>query len=503
MVIKMKLILADDEHKIRSAIKKLIQWDTLGLTLAAECENGEELLQSIACLRPDIVLTDMRMPGLNGAALLRELNRQAPWVKIVVLSGFDDFELVHQALRSHTVDYLLKPVNSQELNETLYKAVQECRRASDISRQVRRQKMAEYLEASLSDPAFMPQEEQAFEQICVSVLGIYSEDGCPNYRCIADVQDRLTLLLDAQNITFPDKKKPGMLVLFFCNAAPEAVQEFWNRQEVLSVLHDTGHFLVGIGGAYKSWSNLCDSYREAVLALSCAEIGTTNRIFLYEHTLAQNQRPLAYEKVEYLLSAAAEKGDTVNFRIRLSELYGALARRQGTTVEQLSQSGERVLHLLEVLLSRTDTSNPFLKSLHDLKSQISGIIDPGTVCMFMTEFLDRAIPCSCLPHGEKRELADQIQAFLQEHYCEKLSLQDLEHHFFMTKGYLSKIFRQQFSIGIFDYIDHLRIARVKQLLAKGFSIREAAEQVGYYDESHLRRKFKKMSGADPCNYKSK
>lgn len=499
----MKLILADDEHKIRSAIKKLIQWDTLDLTLVGECENGEELLQSIASLRPDIVLTDMRMPGLNGAALLRELNRQAPWVKIVVLSGFDDFELVHEALRSHTVDYLLKPVNRQELNETLYKAVQECRKESDICRQIRRQKMAEYLEASLSDPAFTPKEEKGFEKICVSVLGIYSEDGCPDYRCIADVQDRLTLLLDPQNIAFPDKKKPGVLILFLYNAEPEAVQEFWNRQEVLSVLHDTGHFLVGIGSSYKSWSNLCDSYREAILALNSAEIGTTNRIFLYAHTLGKNQSPLEYEKVEYLLSAAAEKGDAVNFRVRLSELYGALARRRGTTVEQLSQSGERVLHLLEVLLSRTDTGNPFRKSLHDLKSQINGIIDPGTVCMLLTEFLDKAIPCSCLPRSEKRELADQIQNFLQEHYCEKLSLQDLESHFFMTKGYISKIFRQQFSIGIFDYLDHLRIARVKELLASGYSIREAAEQVGYYDESHLRRKFKKITGTDPCNYKLK
>ncbi|MDI4643947.1 response regulator transcription factor [Cohnella hashimotonis] len=119
------VLIVDDEPWSREIVKDLADWEGLGLTVAGEAEDGEEGLRRIGELGPDIVVTDMRMPGLSGTELLNELGARFPAAKIVVMSGYDDFAYLKQAIRSKAVDYLLKPLDPAELNAALAACVRE------------------------------------------------------------------------------------------------------------------------------------------------------------------------------------------------------------------------------------------------------------------------------------------------------------------------------------------------------------------------------------------
>lgn len=114
-----KVLIADDEPWSRTVVSSLGAWEPLGLQLVGEAEDGLEAVRLVGELNPHILITDMRMPGLEGVELLQELARRYPELRIVIMSGYQDFVYLKQAIRSQAVEYLLKPVNPEELNDAL------------------------------------------------------------------------------------------------------------------------------------------------------------------------------------------------------------------------------------------------------------------------------------------------------------------------------------------------------------------------------------------------
>ncbi|HZG78811.1 MAG TPA: response regulator [Paenibacillus sp.] len=119
------VLIVDDEPWAREVVKSLGEWSRLGLAVAGEAEDGTTGLRLIEELRPHIVVTDMRMPGVDGIKLLQAMHERFPALKVIVMSGYDDFAYMRQAIQSRAVDYMLKPVDPVELNEALERCVRE------------------------------------------------------------------------------------------------------------------------------------------------------------------------------------------------------------------------------------------------------------------------------------------------------------------------------------------------------------------------------------------
>lgn len=124
------VLIIDDEPWSRQLVISLIEWNRLDLRLTGEAEDPSQAMEMIDRLNPAIALTDMRMPGMDGDEFLRELEIRFPGIKIIVLSGYDDFNYLQQALRSGAADYLLKPVDRDQLNATLEKCTGELKSRS-------------------------------------------------------------------------------------------------------------------------------------------------------------------------------------------------------------------------------------------------------------------------------------------------------------------------------------------------------------------------------------
>ena len=114
-----RIMLVDDEEEVRKAMIRQMDWEQLGFTVAGDAENGRDALEKLEQLEPDVVMTDIRMPYMDGLALTARIREKYPSVKILIFSGYDDFEYAQQAIKLHVTEYILKPVNSQELAEIL------------------------------------------------------------------------------------------------------------------------------------------------------------------------------------------------------------------------------------------------------------------------------------------------------------------------------------------------------------------------------------------------
>lgn len=113
-----RLLIADDEENIRNGIARSLPWQEWGYEVCAVCANGQEVLDQLDACRPDVVLSDIRMPGMDGMELMQRLNRDHPEIKIVILSGYSDFEYLNMSIKNHVAEYLLKPTDFDDFEET-------------------------------------------------------------------------------------------------------------------------------------------------------------------------------------------------------------------------------------------------------------------------------------------------------------------------------------------------------------------------------------------------
>ena len=120
-----KLLIADDEARIRRGLRNTLDWNELNIEVVGDAEDGEVALEQIEKLNPDLMFLDICMPFLNGLELIEKLNKIGPDCTIIIITGHDEFEYMHEALKLKVFDYLLKPVQKEQLRATVNKAIQE------------------------------------------------------------------------------------------------------------------------------------------------------------------------------------------------------------------------------------------------------------------------------------------------------------------------------------------------------------------------------------------
>ncbi|MBR4777889.1 MAG: response regulator [Lachnospiraceae bacterium] len=231
----MKVFLADDEIVIREGIRESFPWDETPYTLVGEAPDGEMALPIIRDTNPDIVITDIRMPFMDGLELCRTLRSQMPWIGIIVLSGYDEFEYARQCIQLGVREYLLKPVTSDKLKEVLDKVsaqLQEERKTLEhaASLRARMQSDDKFLKEKLIGVFF---NEESTEDDSRNVLKQLSSMGCnvtaPFYAVIdvafsplqTGLEAAYNLASNSGGIVFATSSRTGTRLLVLGNSVAE------------------------------------------------------------------------------------------------------------------------------------------------------------------------------------------------------------------------------------------------------------------------------------------
>jgi len=519
-----KVIIADDENKVRQAIRMMVDWDRLGLS-GEEAANGNALLELAACVRPQIVVTDLRMPGLSGAELLQALRDLDEYLQVIVISGYDDYTYMKQAIVTRTVDYLLKPISKAQLNEALSKAIlefekrQRVRVRDESAKLVLRDKiLARVVEGqTFNHDEFHYLTDTLPGQAAYTVAVIHIANYSRISKRFADDQSLMAFALSnliAETVkplgtVFEQNGKQREWVVLIHKGAP-ADDEKRLLGEVIRRLHEylRVQAYIGVGGAYTSEEAISASYREAKLALEQSQFNTSHAIADYrELNLSESKTGEGDRQKFTLLGEAVERGQLTYIREFIEKWHEAHEGVLIVNLGHIQSSAKRIWSELERLTDHAAETDKeaLLKLAMQTREALREELQPDAIRDTLLAYVEQA--GNLLVDRTQLE-ADysviyEIRTFIGERLHEKITLQDLADKFYLSKESISRSYKKIFGINLFDHVLQLKIDRAKLMLNDArIKVREISDELGFTDESHFSKTFKKYTGFSPRAYRS-
>lgn len=502
----MNVLIVDDQRLSRAGIIGMINWDKLGLRLVGECANGREALELIGDVEADIVITDVRMPVMGGLELIEKAKELYTGVAFVVISGYDDYVYVRKSIQLTVSDYLLKPVDAQELNELLQRLIVQCveaKRKEIADLQKRREQFFyfllegayenddEHMLDEFSDIRFADEGER-----CAVVVFESDLDKKTVYGHIEPLSGRYALCL---------VRTRGVYMLIVAGARLTAEEL---SAELRRLLSDGSLFrLVSIGKVVSGVASLRESIGQAFDTYSMQA-----SLPLPAHS---DDKPVTYEQYEPIAAplTASWEQDWV-FQLRQGNRSAAL-RKLADLLQASSGSSAHpdvvessyhyvLLRGARELYEEGLISEPDYVEACRLAKTLPHVMGLDEKQAAVTDFFHRRLQAAEeVPTQETRQAVEKAKAYIDAHYCETINLSDLAQSSYMSPGYFSSLFRQYTGRNFLEYITLLRIEHAKSMIEANpeQKISDIALQCGYQDLKYFRKLFKRHTGATPLKYK--
>lgn len=529
-----RIMLVDDEEEVRKAIIRKMDWEQLGFMVVGDAENGQDALEKLEQLEPDVVMTDIRMPYMDGLTLASRIREKYPSMKILIFSGYDDFEYAQQAIKLNVTEYILKPVNGEELKEILNRVrisldgEIEQRRNIDTLREsylgslpILRElflndlvsrtgdmaglapKFREYgidiLDARKWLAAVIHMEEtegskpQVFsghqELIPISVRRL-AEDHLKHY-C------RFAVFNSTDGITVIGAVDEGNTQTGLINRLNDICKE---SRRVLEVT-----ITIGVGHSCESLQDIGRSYESAVDALGYrAIVGGGKVIYINDVEPVSRGKLQLDANGESSLTAAVKFGPPEQIAQVIQELT---ARMDDAKVHarQYQVYMMSIVNCLTRLMQQYDLNvDEMLCTQAHYEAILEGICH-------RKEFADRLIPIACRMNEAMNQERDnttrkvilEAKEYIQQNYSNpELSVEMLCRHLHMSPAYFSTMFKKETGQTYVNYLTEVRLERAVKLLnetdEKTYVI---AQKVGYQEQNYFSYVFKKRFGVSPTKYR--
>ena len=511
----MKVFLVDDEIAIRENLRNSFPWEQNGFQLVGEAPDGEMALPMIRDLNPDILLTDIRMPFMDGMELCAQVKRVLPWVGVVILSGYDDFAYARQAISLGVKEYLLKPITADELGEALKRVaarITEERRAASLRRDAASGNpfLREKLLASLfTEEGDRFEDEQLMRQM--RAMGVNLAAGCYVVIDIAfplkdearvRAREALSALAEASGgSVFTCGMPHGARALVLGDNerdAEERAYSFAASAAHLPQLESCDQLLLSIGETVTDYFEIRKSMQSARHVRHAAVgRGGGRRIIgvgeLDDETTSLNSLELSplYERLQY---APAEELDAI--LADYADLLGS-----GAEGRELALG---YLRIAAVIAARQIVS--------DAGADPQRVLDEGRIAEALRAegieavraLLNEAMACRDRSgRGQGQTPVARARRFLSRRYSDpNLMLQDVAGEVGMSQSHFSTVFAQETGLTFTQYLTALRIGKAKELLsATAMRSSEIAFAVGYNDAHYFSYMFKKQTGMTPSEYR--
>ncbi|THF74416.1 response regulator [Cohnella fermenti] len=526
----LKVLIAEDEMLVRIGLKNSIPWDTLDMEVIADVANGQSAWEVYERERPDIVLTDIKMPDMDGLQLISRIREQDADTKIIILTVYEEFDLLHRALKLNVADYILKlKMSIEDMVKVLGKIREECmqersRPIHDMQdtvkldmEQLKEHVVKDYLfYGRYTEREFAARLEQLrvrlqSERLVVCVMAIEQFElvearfGDWHGKLIRfSIVNMISEILagNERGEVIHDKEERYMLLFSFSDVSSEhrthmLLQEILEHIQGVLKSYLNAAVTFGVSTQNSGYGSLKKMYGECIRALD-------------KRYLIGNERFIRWDdQLEERLLASAQASLTP-----LIELAGELDERFQREVE----AGIRMCLGADTLM-RMDIELMFMRWIHwptvnrnDYQEDLSGIalqaVDQirrcatlaDTIAVFrryLSEIKERKERQSYL----SMEVAAAVK-FIEANYSKDISLQQVAEHVQLSSSYLSSLFRKELQRSFIDYLNRYRVDRAKELLVNTYlKSYEIAERVGYQDDSYFSRIFKRETGLRPNEFR--
>ncbi len=525
-----KVILVDDEEEVREAIRKRIDWESIGFTVAGTAENGEEALELAEAEEPDVVMTDIQMPFMDGLTMLRKLKEKLPDLRSVIFSGYDDFEYAKEAIRLEAEEYILKPVDADELKaiflrikERLDEQMEQRRNVEQLSRYYEeiRPIMKEQLIIGLLEGRELQFDLERYQRdYDLELESAFYCAGAFRITPTGNNKDRLNKNLMAVSLKqiVTERFKDVLPVEAFVyldtvcvlarlkSTAQHSI--FINEMDkICKIAHKTldADVCAGIGRVYGNAESIHKSFIEAKDAFH-------HRIFVGENqAIFINDVEPSYPIEDYVSEKQIRhimRQIKIGTRESLdSEIYDFIDKLKRTNIN-LNQLqifyAEFVVELLRLCrghgISAQDVGMSNVNTNEEL-TQMSSMDEFAARLSELSNTLREKIGSERLDSTKK--FAADAKQYIADHYSEsKLSVDEICSHLGVGTSYFSSVFKKEMGKSFVTYLTEVRMNEAQRLLdttdEKSYII---AGMVGYEEPNYFSYVFKKHFGVSPSKYR--
>ena len=514
----MKVFLVDDEIAIRENLRNSFPWEEKGYQLVGEAPDGEMALPMLRDLNADILLTDIRMPFMDGMKLCEEVQRTMPWVERIILSGYDDFAYAQKAISLGVKEYLLKPVTSTELEAALNRVsrqIEEKRRDRENLTALRErissgnQFLRDKLLASLfTDEGDREDDEALLSQMrglgvnltagCYAVIDIaFSAEGELRPACRSALSSLAEMSGGGVYVCSAPKGARALVLGDNPEDTEERAYSFANSAIHLPEMQQAEGTLISVGETVTDFHQIRQSMKSArhVRHLQTAE-GKSERKIVSGNEISAERTPISetdlsplYERLQY--ATEEEVGPILTEYTRSLDpalAVGYLRVAGLLAARRIIQEGKGVPR--EVL------PDELVEEALHAEGEESFIR--------LSELLKRAIAYRNRNQaGYGDPTISRARAYLSQHYADpNLMLQDVAGEVHLSQSHFSTVFAQETGLTFTQYLTALRIGKAKELLeATEMRSSQSALEVGYNDSHYFSYLFKKTTGMTPSDYR--
>ena len=531
----MRVLIVDDEAKVCNLVCKLIDWEGLGLELAGIMHDGAEALAFIKEQQPDIVITDIRMPGCNGMDMISQIRQLNLNTHFIIISGYRQFEYATHAIRCGVEDYLLKPLKQKDIDKVLRKIVQEnTEREANLAEKatlmesvgLERGRLRERFVNDLLDGLIKP--EELLPESLALRYGFSMDGG--SYLLVV-VQNLSLRLPDEQTgRTLMNNKIKTIVESELLSAFSETVTTVQHNR-IACAVRGSGELPGGlhkllrrIGAGIQGLGDIFESLRFIVTASLPVERvqDLPQCVEQIRKTLAQRILLPLNATVQYApaFEPAFAVGDLISFKTRndLRLAISGLDEDQLVAVirgVQAALTGEPRATGWDIQAAYFELIRLFLASTLDCGMKAPAGLEKemeqryeaaNSVADLFNRLTERLVNAMMdWQVGKSAEESRPIRIarkFIHQHYAEPLTLQMLSDHVSLNATYFSSAFKRETGQTFLDYVTRVRVDAAKELLADtDMGISDIAERVGYQDIKYFYKRFRKFAGLGPKEYR--
>lgn len=516
----LKVLIVDDELLARLALRTALAWEEHGFEVVAEAEDGITGFQYVEQFQPDIVLTDISMPGMNGVELIKKTKEFYPDTEIIILSCHNDFEYVKEGLRSGAANYILKlSMSMEELLKELLQLKEKILKKSVIPNtplgEQTRGKWPSILfsliTSEISSTSILDEGRQYGllgdgEYAILGILVVDSEDGnVPDY----EQRNMIEHLAGAVMAHY----KVGIYISFEWNRGVVLCQmnEVIDAEEKRRCMKNMMEELIGLIYDYHgvnasagisfvgTVSTLKSCYCQAYEAVSQKFYTGSGVVHLYQEHIRDNAEILRNSK-------GMEPPQTVDVfdletaRTQTQVWLDEISISRYPEISVVKQTIHELLFKIKTEVMMTGDGKTDFSLVEKAYLQIQKQNYLTEMKDTLTQFFLEAENSGGHSKDVRREII-QAKQYVSQYYFHHIKLFDVARQVNMNVDYFSHLFKKETGHSFTDYLNEYRIEKAKQLLLSGqFKVYEAAFAVGFQDENYFIKRFKRQTGYTPSEY---
>ena len=517
-----KVLIVDDEYRIGMLIKKLIRWDELSMECMDVVDNGETALEIIGAREPDVVITDIRMPKVNGLDMISMAKQSRKEVKFVVVSGYKEFEYAHRALQYGVDDYILKPINADELNKVLKKIYNEL-----LVRKEQHETVSESRQIIKRDflKNIIEQETETGEQDTrVSMegeiyRGIDRKLDYADYNKSDKKQDKLTfdkivatveriLKPAAEEVLICEKENLHIYCLFNYDYSKSkkikgSINDILSELKEQLIGFEQYEITIGVGTERREFGEIRFSIKEAYRAVGNRIKLGTGRLIYAENIPQPDKDGLnnLVERYSENLLTSIETYSEERLESCINHIYSDFMLKEDMDFSRCYEIAEEIIRIfmnniemgqdeMRQMKRRIWNSCQHCYSIIQLKQLLKNELGGYLHMAAQMAETESAKPIRC------------AKQYMEEHYGEKIVLEDIADIVNLNPVYFSVLFKKETGMNFSAYLAGIRIEKAKEMIrGTNDTIAVIGERVGYRDTRYFSQTFTKIVGIKPALYR--